>query len=106
MFDEDHLPAIFHLHDQSVGVAFDVEHGIWAQILVEIGSGVKRFVREVGDDRGSWTRQVPFDFAQGRLSPVRNDICDEDTSFGEIVASCIGPSSGVARSACDSAFSG
>lgn len=28
MFDEDHLPAVFNLHDQSVGVAFDIEYGV------------------------------------------------------------------------------
>jgi len=37
MFDEDQLPAVFDLHDQSVGVAFDVEHGIWTHW---IGAGV------------------------------------------------------------------
>ena len=37
MFDEDHLPAVFDLHDQSVGIAFNVEYGIWTH---QIGTRV------------------------------------------------------------------
>jgi hypothetical protein len=50
MFDEDHLPAVFNLHNQSVGVAFNVEHSIG---IDKIGARVDLpYVRQVAPGCG------------------------------------------------------